>query len=151
SLGAADGDGGITFRTLRDRSLNNGPLGLDRRHQIISSGTYSLPFGLNRALLSNVPGIVQRLVENWQLAGIMNWTSGAPLTLSTGASSTTGRSSFNSGSEAPIISGALPKSTGHVSITSAPGVVTYFNGFSQVADPARASVTTLNSTNLSNS
>src|SRR5262249_46899059 len=36
-------------------------------------------------------------------------------------------------------------------ITSAPGVVTYFNGFGQIADPARAAVTTLNTTNLSNS
>src|SRR5205823_8138546 len=90
SLGIADGDGALTFRTLRDRSLNRGPLGLDRTHQIISSGTYSLPFGPNRSFLSTAPAIVKRVVENWQLAGIFNWTSGAPLSL------TSGRSSFNS-------------------------------------------------------
>jgi hypothetical protein len=151
SLGTADGDGALTFRTLRDRTLNNGPLGLDRRHQIISSGTYALPFGMNRAFLGSAPGVVQRLVENWQLSGIMNWVSGAPLTLTTGASSTTGRSSFNSGSEAPMIVGALAKNTGSVTVTQTPGVVTYFNGMTQIADPARAAVTTLNSTNLSNS
>src|SRR5205823_2665917 len=145
SLGIADGDGALTFRTLRDRSLNAGPLGLDRRHQIISSGTYSLPFGPGRPLLGNAPSVVKRFVENWQLAGIFNWTSGAPLSL------TSGRSSFNSGSEAPVAVGTLPKSTGQVTITSTPGVVTFFNGFGQVPDPAKASVTTLNTTNLSNS
>ena len=50
-----------------------------------------------------------------------------------------------------MIVGALPKSTGSVTVTKTPGVVTYFNGLTQVADPARAAVTTLNSTNLSNS
>jgi hypothetical protein len=151
SLGIADGDGALTFRTLRDRSLNAGPLGLDRTHQIISSGTYSLPFGPERRLLTNAPSIVKRIVENWQLAGIFNWTSGAPLSLTTGASATTGRSSFNSSSEAPMAMGVLPKSTGQVTITPIPGVVTYFNGFGQKADPAKDGVTTANTLNLSNS
>src|SRR5205814_9237960 len=133
------------FRTLRDRSLNRGPLGLDRTHQIVSNGTFSLPFGPNRAFLGNAPAVVKRLVENWQLSGIFNWRSGAPLSL------TTGRSSFNAGSEAPVVVGALPNSTGKVTITSTPGVVTYFNGFGQVTDPAKAGVTTLNTTSSSNS
>lgn len=145
SLGLFDNDGGATFRTLRNRSLNRGPLGLDRTHQITSNGTFSLPFGSNRALLGNAPAIVQRLVENWQMSGIFNWKSGAPLSL------TTGRSSFNSGSEAPVVVGALPTSTGKVTITSTPGVVTYFNGFGQVTDPAKAGVTALNTTSSSNS
>jgi hypothetical protein len=151
SIGIADGDGALTYRTLRNRSLNRGPLGLDRTHQIISSGTYSLPFGPNRTFLTKSPAVVQRVIENWQLGGIFNWISGAPLTLTTGASSTTGRSSFNSGSEAPMIVGSLSKSTGHVTVTSTPGVVTFFNGFGQVTDPAKNGVTTLNGTNTSNS
>jgi hypothetical protein len=60
SIGISDEDGGIVFRTLRDRSLNRGPLGLDRTHQIISNGMFSLPFGPNRMLLSNEPGRDQR-------------------------------------------------------------------------------------------
>ena len=145
SLGISDEDGGIVFRTLRDRSLNRGPLGLDRTHQIISNGTFSLPFGRNRMLLSNAPAIVQRLVENWQLSGIFNWRSGAPLTF--GAA----RTSFNSGNEGPMVVGVLPKDTGKVTITTTPGVVTYFNGFTQTDDPAKAGVTTLNATASSNS
>ena len=47
--------------------------------------------------------------------------------------------------------GNLPKNTGTVAITSTPGVVTYFNGFGQITDPARAGVTTLNTTSNSNS
>jgi hypothetical protein len=145
SLGLADEDGGLIFRTLRNRSLNRGVLTLDRAHNIISNGTYSLPFGRNQMLLANAPAIVQRLVENWQLAGILNWRSGAPLSF-TGV-----RSSFNLGMEGPVAVGNLPKSTGKVTITQTPGVVTYFNGFVPVTDPARAGVTTLNATANSNS
>jgi hypothetical protein len=94
---------------------------------------------------------VQRLVEDWQLAGILNWRSGAPLNLTTGGTATTGRSSFNSGNEAPLVVGVLPKDTGEAIITSTPGVVTYFNGFGQMTDPDRFTVTTLNSTQSSNS
>jgi hypothetical protein len=140
SIGIADDDGALVFRTLRNRSLNRGPLGLDRTHQIISSGTYSLPFGANRPFLSSAPAFIKRVVEDWQLSGIFNWTSGAPLTPATGGSSTTGRSSFNSFSEGPIAVGALPKSTGTVTVTTTPGVVTYFNGFGQPDDPAKAKV-----------
>jgi|SRR5688572_26613652 len=50
-----------------------------------------------------------------------------------------------------MLVGALAKDTGQVVITSAPGVVTYFEGFGQIADPDRANVTTLNSTQSSNS
>jgi hypothetical protein len=151
SLGLSDEDGGLVFRTLRDRSLNRGPLGLDRTHQITSNGTYSLPFGPNRAFLSNSSALVHRLVENWQLSGILNWRSGAPLNLTTGANATSGRSSFNLGSEAPMAVASLPKETGKAVVTSTPGVVTYFNGFGQVNDPDRSSVTSLNSTVQSNS
>jgi len=145
SIGIADEDGGLIFRTLRDRSLNRGVLGLDRTHHIVGNGTASLPFGTNQALLGNAPAIVRRLVENWQLAGILNWRSGAPLTFA-GV-----RSSFNLGMEGPVAVGNLPKSAGKAVITSIPGVVTYFDGFGQVTDPARAGVTTLNSTQNSNS
>ena len=151
SLGLSDEDGGAVFRTLRDRSLNRGPLGLDRTHLITGNGTFSLPFGPNRAFLSNAHPFVQRLVEDWQLSGIVNWRSGAPLNLTTGGSATTGRSSFNSGSEAPMVVAVLPKDTGKTVITSAPGVVTYFNGFKQPTDPDKDNVTTANSLQSSNS
>src|SRR4029434_7501899 len=122
SLGLSDEHGGAVFRTRRDRSLNRGPLGLDRTHLITGNGTFSLPFGPNRALLATAPSLVQRLVENWQLSGILNWRSGAPLSLATGGTATTGRSSFNSGSEAPMVVASLPKDTGKAVVTSAPGV-----------------------------
>jgi hypothetical protein len=145
SIGIADEDGGLIFRTLRNRSLNRGVLGLDRTQHITGNATYSLPFGPNQAFLSNASSIVHRVVEDWQLSGIFNWKSGAPLTF-TGA-----RSSFNAGLEGPMVVANLPKSTGNVTVTSTPGVVTYFDGFGQVTDPAKAGVTTLNTTANSNS
>jgi hypothetical protein len=79
------------------------------------------------------------------LFAFFNWRSGAPLTFA-GA-----RASFNSANEGPIVVGVLPKSTGKVTITSTPGVVTYFNGFALVDDPDKTTVTPMNSTSQSNS
>jgi hypothetical protein len=61
------------------------------------------------------------------------------------------RASFNSSNEGPVVVGTLPKSTGKVTITSTPGVVTYFDGFGLGDDPDKANVTPMNSTSLSNS
>jgi hypothetical protein len=42
----------------------------------------------------------------------------------------------------PDLVGEFPKSSGKVTVTSTPGRVTYFDGFTRVADPGRAGVTT---------
>jgi hypothetical protein len=95
-----------------------------------------LPFGPNRLLLTNAPVLVQRLVERWQLGAIFTLTSGAPITIQTGINSPYGLTN----NLADLI-GPLPKNSGKV--TKLPnGVVTYFDGLQQVADPGKASVTT---------
>src|SRR5947207_11156484 len=115
----------------------------NRTHDLRSNGTWELPFGPNRPLLANAPSIVQRLVERWQLGGVFSVNSGAPLQLTGGFSPYGQGGGFNLNFPDMVV--ALPKDTGKVTRTSAPGVVTYFEGWTQVPDPGRANVTNLQS------
>jgi hypothetical protein len=78
-------------------------------------------------------------VERWQLGGIFNWTSGAPLTITAPTSSWTELTN-----QTPMLVGDFPKSAGRAVRASAPGVITYFEGLQQITDPSVATVTTTN-------
>jgi hypothetical protein len=139
SIGDSDGDGAINYRNGRDRSLQKAVLSYHRTHNIQSNGTFELPFGPNRAFLSNAPALLSRLVERWQLGAIFSWRSGQPLTITAPTSSW---NQFTTGT--PMVLGDFPKSMGKVTITGEPGVITYFEGLKQIRDDAaRANVTTL--------
>src|SRR5207245_8342824 len=83
AIGENDGDAAIDYRDPNNRSSNKALLGFHRTHMFSTNGTYELPFGPGRPLLSNAPRFVQRLAERWQLGGIFSWTSGAPLNITT--------------------------------------------------------------------
>jgi hypothetical protein len=140
AIGENDGNGTVDYRDPRNRRLDKSLLGFHRTHSITSSGTFELPFGPNRAFLSAAPGFVKRLVERWQWGGIFTWASGAPLTITAPVSTLT-QATANS---TPNIVGDFPKSIGKV--TQVANGVVYFDGLQQVTDPARAGVTTLQST-----
>ena len=76
---AQTGDTTANTRDPRNRQLQRGLVVFNRAHQFKSYGTWALPFGPNRALLSSGPNWVHRVVEGWDLSGIFNWISGAPL------------------------------------------------------------------------
>ena len=59
---------------------------MDHTHQITSNGTYELPFGPATPCSANAPGWVQHIVGKWQLGGIMNYNTGAPLSITSGIS-----------------------------------------------------------------
>src|SRR5262249_32317019 len=105
-------------------------------HQITSNGTYELPFGPNRPILGNAPGWVSRIVEKWQLGGILNLNSGAPLSI------TSGLTTISTVGVQPNIVGALPKDMGKV--TKVANGVVYFDGFTQIQDPYFSNVSTSN-------
>jgi hypothetical protein len=127
------------YRNPRNQSLDKSLLDSHRTHSIRSNGSWELPFGPNRKLLGSAPGFISRLVERWQLGGIFNWTSGAPLTISAPTSSWTELTN-----QTPMLVGDFPKSAGAVVRASAPGVITYFEGLRQIVDPSVTSVTTTN-------
>jgi len=83
------------------------------------------------------------LVERWQFGAIFNIESGGPISLSAGPSPFLNGGNGNF----PDMVAAIPKDFGKVTKTSTPGVITYFADIRQVADPGRASLTTLQTLN----
>ncbi len=134
TLGDASDDGAAAYLNPRNRSLNKALVDFHRTHGFRSNGTYELPFGPGRPFLSNAPRFVTRLVERWQLGGILSWNSGAPLTITANNSTFT----QNTGNM-PVILGDFPKSSGKV--TPVANGAIYFPGLQQVTDPAKAGVT----------
>jgi len=114
----------------------------DRMHQFTSNGVYELPFGTGHFLLGNAPGWVQQIVNKWQLGGIFNYNTGAPLTITTGATAATGIGTISNIRAKPNVVGVLPKDFGKVTKTN--NGVFYFDGYTQVTDPYITNVSSLN-------
>ncbi len=134
TLGENNDDGSTMYLNPRRRSLNKTLVEFHRAHSIRSNGSYELPFGPNRPFLTNGPGWLTRLVEQWQLGGIFNWTSGAPLAI------TASTSSFvQNVNNTPVLLGNFPKNIGKV--TPLANGATYFPGLQQVTDPGIRDVT----------
>src|SRR5262249_5571295 len=148
SLGDSDSDTGATYRDPTRRSLEKTLLSFDRQSQITSNGTYELPFGTGHSLLGNAPGWMQLVVNKWQLGGIMNFNTGAPLNLTTctliagACAANTGVYTISFGGQSapgtPNVVGALPQDMGKV--TKVSNGVVYFNGFQQGPDPGFSNV-----------
>jgi hypothetical protein len=111
-----------------NRHLTKTLQAVDHTHQISTNGSYELPFGAGHFLMGNAPGWVQNVVGKWQLGGIMNFNTGAPVQLTSSVNTIT-----NQGAR-PVIVGDLP--TGQV--TKLAKSVTYLNGYTVVTDPSLA-------------
>jgi len=139
ALGEEDGAGQElldSYRTLRNRSLDKRLLGFHRTHIARNNGTWSLPFGPGRRLLGGRRGLLARAVEHWQVGFILNLLSGQPIGLGSGVAS------WNTfGDNTPVVLAELSKSAGDVRRTG--NSVIFFDGFRQVDDPGRLSLTTL--------
>jgi hypothetical protein len=139
ALGENDTDGAtVNYRDPNNRSLNKALLSYHRTSILTTNGTLELPFGPNHRFVAGGPGFIERLVERWQLGGIFNWSSGAPLNVTAPVSTITQLTALST----PNIVGSFPKSVG--TVTKVANGVTYFPGFQQIPDPALASVSTLN-------
>jgi hypothetical protein len=138
-LGETDNDFvALTPRDPRNRSLDKTLLAFHRSHNVTTNGTFELPFGPNRALLSDAPGFVQRLVERWQFGGVFSWTSGAPLSITAPISTI-----WQTTSQAtPSVVGDFGKDAGKV--TKVGNGVTLFPGIQQINDPSGSGVSSAN-------
>jgi hypothetical protein len=117
-----------------DRSLDRTLQASHRTHDFRTNGTFELPIGPNRLLLSNSSGLLARIVERWQLSWIATVNSGAPLNI-------TGADTYVNNGRLDIV-GPLSKGIGHATMTS--GLPTYFpdNPFRFVRDPQCAALET---------
>jgi hypothetical protein len=52
---------------------------LDRLHRLTGSGIWELPFGKGRRFGANMPGAIELFAGGWQLGGVYQYQSGAPL------------------------------------------------------------------------
>jgi hypothetical protein len=145
-LGESGTDGSVEYLDPRNRSLNKSLLAFHRTHDFRSNGTLEMPFGPGRKFLNSAPGFVSRIVERWQLGGIFSWSSGAPITITASNSELTWTQvpatvNIARTPNTPNILGAFPKSAGKLTYTATGAY--YFDGFTQVTDPALNGITAL--------
>ncbi|PYS34212.1 MAG: hypothetical protein DMG14_30090, partial [Acidobacteria bacterium] len=121
---ANTGDTTTSERDPRNRQLQKGLLTFHRTQGLKAHGTWELPFGPNRALLSAAPVWINRIVEGWNVSGIFSWNSGQPLSILTTRRTLDSRANINT----PDLVGVLPDGLGKV--RQGDGFVEYFNGLS---------------------
>jgi hypothetical protein len=135
------GTGGSSTATDPNNRAGQNTLQLvDHAHQISSNGSYELPFGTNHFLLGGAPGWLQNIVGQWQLGGIMNFATGAPLSIATGTTGAgaTGTNTITNVPATPNVVGAIPSDMGK--ITKLDNSVNYFSGYTQITDPSLAQI-----------
>jgi hypothetical protein len=133
-----------------NRHLTKTLQAVDHKHQFSSNATYELPFGTDHSLLGNAPGWLQNVVSKWQLGGIFNYLSGAPLSL-TSVVGATGLQTIGNQGAYPQVVGPIPEDFGKLQKVA--NGVTYFNGYISVPDTqtfAAASPTCAASTSACN-
>ena len=76
----ASGTDSSSYTTLRNGRLDRAPSGFDIRNDIKFNWIYQFPFGPGRAFASNSNSVVKKIVEGWQLSGVVRLQSGTPFT-----------------------------------------------------------------------
>jgi len=141
TLGITNDDHDLSPRDPNNFRLDKALLAFHRTHIFTGNGTYSLPFGTNRALLSTAPVWLDRIVGQWQFGFLTRWSSGAPLTLSAGNLANIWQATNNTANIlGEFAQGKLTKFANR-------GLPTFFPGVTQAPDPGRASVTSVNTLN----
>jgi hypothetical protein len=152
------GTGYVAYYAMDRRNEDYGVQFQHRRLDFRSHATVELPFGPNRALLTNSSGWLARLVENWQVSAIFNTTTGIPMTIVGRSALYESRSSSNFAAFAPETTVAPVDITpegfarfgnftgiGKVDWQAGAASGTYFPGvtFTRVPDPQCAAVSTV--------
>jgi hypothetical protein len=109
SFGSANEFGG-TLSDPYNPNLDYGNVPFSRRHRILVTFLYELPFGKGKLFLNNTNAVVGRAVGGWTLSGIALWQSGPFMTVSTlNDPSGTGYNQLNAnGGRADTVPGVNP-------------------------------------------
>ncbi|MGI0017532.1 MAG: TonB-dependent receptor, partial [Nitrosotalea sp.] len=67
-----------TFQSPINYNDSRGNLNGIRRHVLVMSYVYDLPFGKGRPLLSGLSGLANQVIGGWQVAGLIQGLSGSP-------------------------------------------------------------------------
>jgi hypothetical protein len=117
------------FRTLRDKSLDYRRSNDDQTHRFVANGIYDLPFGRDRRFLSGAHPVINQIIGNWSVGGIVTWATRPPFFI------TSGRTSFNAwgaGTEAnnlpaQLLGMSFEEFKQNVGIFKTPGGIFWFN------------------------
>src|SRR5207302_74624 len=74
--------GGLAFY-IGDIRRNYAPLAFDRRHTIVQSVIYELPFGKGKSLLTS--GVGSKILGGWQVSTVLTLMTGRPLGITGGS------------------------------------------------------------------
>jgi hypothetical protein len=68
-----------TYLDNNNKDLEKQRADYDQTHTFNMNGIYQLPFGKGKMFLNN-GGLVDKVFGGWEISGLMQWTSGAPIT-----------------------------------------------------------------------
>jgi hypothetical protein len=94
------------FRLQTNPRLEYGNADFDVRQRFVMSYAYELPFGKNKALGGNASGVLNQIIGNWQVAGIVTATTGnwyTPTDISTNLSTSDGGGEVASASRPNVV------------------------------------------------
>ncbi len=92
--------GSESYWTFRDKRFDRQRAGFDQRHRLVANAVYELPFGKGKQFLGDSSTLVNQLIGNWSIGGIMTRSTRGPFGVSSG------RATFNSfGSYAKLAPG----------------------------------------------
>jgi hypothetical protein len=101
---------------VNNRRLNYARSDFDQTHYFVGYGVWDLPFGKGQRLFADAPGVVQRLIEGWNVNGVVTTSSGRPFTVYSGINQV---GDINS---VPANCNNCPKSMGQLRDLPAPGL-----------------------------
>ncbi len=90
------------WQNLYDKKAEWGPCYYDATHILTSYVTYDLPLGRDRAFGKSMPRVVNAVVGDWQLSGIVSLHTGFPLTISASDASGTNSRGARADCIAPV-------------------------------------------------
>lgn len=68
----------VSFRTLRNKSLDYRRADQDQTHRFVANALYELPFGKGKTWLGDTNAIVDQIVGNWTVGSIVTWATSPP-------------------------------------------------------------------------
>jgi hypothetical protein len=81
--GGFAGEYGGTISDPYAPGIDYGNVNFTRRNRFLTTFLYDLPFGKGKTLLNAASGLVNRVVNGWELAGVLLFQSGPFMTVST--------------------------------------------------------------------
>jgi hypothetical protein len=131
------GAGGNWVSDKNNPRLDYGNVMFDRRHRVLSTFLYQVPFGKGATFLANSNRLVDTVVGGWQLGGVLVFQSGAFLTIAQQSvdSANTGILNTLGEARADVVPGVNPRATR--GLTNVGGPV-YINPAAFTFPPANA-------------